>query len=415
MPLNDAFIRSLKPEGKTYKRFDGGGLYIEVTPKGYKSWNMKYSVRKLKDGKYQTVYDKMKFGTYPSLSLKEAREKREEIRKILDAGNDPKIEKEVQENEFLKQTITFNEVGLEWWKDWRQNKAKNTRKNRKRQLKPFRNAFGKKPLVTITRQTIRETLELLLETGKVESVKRGFWMVRSIFEHAIMMGYCDNNPAQCLNNKFKNILTKTRHHPAITDKAEFGKFLNKIADCNSSPGVKLCLLIMAYLPLRSTELRGAKWTEIDFNNAEWIVPGTRAKDERDGGGMKNRQPHRVPLSKQVLRLFKQLKVYTGDGEYCFPGKKNNKNITPQALTNVVKRQGYKGKMCAHGFRSSFTTFCNEYKTEWGFSKDEIEYQLAHSETDQIREAYNLAEYFDIRRKLMQKWADFLDELRKNNS
>ena len=156
MALTDACIRSLKPANKTYKRFDGGGLYIEVRPSGYKCWKMKFCVRRVVNGEMKSVYDKIRFGEYPSIGLHDARLKRDEIRRQLDEGIDPNFHAKIVEREALQNSITFDEVGEKWWNEWRKNKAHTTCKNRKRQIKPYRNIFGKKPIKMVDKQTIRE-------------------------------------------------------------------------------------------------------------------------------------------------------------------------------------------------------------------------------------------------------------------
>lgn len=416
MPLTDVQVKNLKASDRMYKLFDGDGLFIEVTPAGSKIWKMKYYFKKLVDGVDKRVARKLNFGTYPEVSLKDAREKRFAAKKLIANGIDPAEEEKriVEEQHKTEETNarTFNVVGKEWWEEWKKDKSHNTRKNKARVIKPFRNAFGKKQITTITPREIKEVMQILTNDGKVESAKRGLWGVKAIFNYAMAMGDCIFNPAEHLAGFIPK--QSVKHHVAITDPEQLGEMLRKIDQCNSAPSVKYCLRILAYLPLRSTEIREATWGEIDFEDKSWTIPATRRKNEKDGGGMKNRQPHRVPLSRQVAELFQQLRIHTGDSEYCFPNAHGNKCITDNALLVALKRLGYRGMMTAHGFRTTFSTICNENKKEWGFDKDEIEYQLAHSETDQVRAAYCQAKYFDGRRALMQKWADYLDELKASN-
>ncbi len=171
---------------------------------------------------------------------------------------------------------------------------------------------------------------------------------------------------------------------------------------------------MPYLALRSAELRGGRWSEIDLDKALWVVSAARRENAKDGGGMKMRIAHAVPLPTQAVRLFRELYLLTGTGEQCFPGRHSaSQCISDMALLNGIRRMGFsKEEMTIHGFRAMFSTILNEKKLEWGFDGDIIEAQLAHKEQNTVRDAYNHASYLDKRRELLQRWADYLDELRE---
>ena len=176
------------------------------------------------------------------------------------------------------------------------------------------------------------------------------------------------------------------------------------------------LKILPYLALRSAELRGGRWSEIDLDKAVWIVPASRWEKAKDGGGMKMRIAHEVPLPTQVVGFFRELHMLTGNGKLCFPGRHSSSQcISDMALLNAIRRMGFsKEEMTIHGFRAMLSTILNEKKLEWGFDADIIEAQLAHKEQNAVRGAYNHASYFEQRRAMLQKWADFLDELRQSS-
>lgn len=178
--------------------------------------------------------------------------------------------------------------------------------------------------------------------------------------------------------------------------------------------VMFALRLLPYLALRSTELRGARWQEIELEKAIWIIPASRAERPQDGGGMKCRIAHKIPLPTQAINLFRELKEFNQPGELCFPGRQSaSRCISDMTLLSALRRLGYsKEKMCVHGFRGTFSTLLNEKKLEWNFDADVIEKSLAHAGKDTIRASYNHADYFEQRKKLLQKWADYLDSLQE---
>ena len=186
-----------------------------------------------------------------------------------------------------------------------------------------------------------------------------------------------------------------------------------IDEFKGSISVLFALKILPYVPLRSTELRGAAWSELDLDNALWIVPAARKPRKKDGGGMKMRIEHEIPLARQVVDLFRRLQAFHQAGPLCFPGRNSaTECITDVALLNAIRRMGYgRDEMCVHGFRGTFSTLLNEKKLEWKIDSDIIERQLAHAEKNAVRDAYNHAVYLEERRRMMQLWADYLDELR----
>lgn len=228
-------------------------------------------------------------------------------------------------------------------------------------------------------------------------------------------GYIVFNPAAGLKEVLKPIQTK--HYATITDPAAVGHLLRCIDEYQGGAVVGYALKILPYLALRSAELRGGRWSEIDLDKALWILPAARRENAKDGGGMKMRIAHAVHLPTQAVRLFRELHLLTGTGELCFPGRHSaSQCISDMALLNGIRRMGFsKEEMTIHGFRAMFSTILNEKKLEWGFDGDIIEAQLVHKEQNTVRDAYNHASYLDKRRELLQRWADYLDELRNQDT
>ena len=224
-------------------------------------------------------------------------------------------------------------------------------------------------------------------------------------------GYAVYNPADGLKEALKPI--PESHYATLTDPAKVGHLLRSVDEYQGSISVMYALKILPYLALRSMELRGAQWSEIDLDKALWIVPASRKERPKDGGGMKMRIAHEVPLPTQVVKLFSELRTLADNEDLCFPGSHSaSRCISDMALLNAIRRMGFtKEDMTIHGFRAMFSTMLNERKLAWGIDGDIIEAQLAHKEKNAVRGAYNHASYFEQRRSMVQKWADYLDSLR----
>lgn len=405
--LKDSQIRALKPTGKVQKISDGGGLYLHVTEKGSKLWRMAYSF----EGKQKLL----SLGAYPEVSLLDARRRRDEAKQQLANGIDPSAEKKRIKLE-ARQTAeaasrTFRVVAAEFVETQENVWATNNIKKKIRLLNMLYDAFGDKPIEEVTPTDILAVARPLDACGKTVTAHTLVQTANQVCRFARACGYCVFNAADGLTSVLRPI--QARHRPCITEPVEVGQLLRAIDEYKGSISVMWALRLLPYIPLRSTELRGAFWSEIDFENALWTVPATRAARPQDGGGMKMRQEHIVPLSTQVLQLFQELRNFNQPGPLCFPGRQSaTQCISDVALLNSIRRMGYgRDEMCVHGFRGTFSTMLNEKKLEWGFDSDVIEVQLAHVEKNAVRSAYNHATYLEQRRKLMQRWADYLDELR----
>lgn len=405
--LTDTRLRSLKGNGKIQKISDGQGLYIHVTPTGSRLWRMAYSFA----GKQKTL----SFGKYPEVALGDARrlclEAKELLAKDLDPGAEKKrIKAEIEKVAEMK-ARTFHAVALEWLDTQKDGWATSNYKKKKRLVDILSANIGEKPIAHIIPADILSVIRPIEACGKNVSAHVLAQTANQICRYARTCGYCMFNAADGLTSVLKPI--QSRHYSCITDLVEIGRLLRSIDEYQGSLSVMWALKILPYVALRSMELRGAAWSEIDFDNAVWTVPASRKERPKDGGGMKCRITHTVPLASQVVKLFEQLRTYQQPGLLCFPGRQSaSACISDMALLNALRRMGYgKEDMTVHGFRGTFSTMLNEKKLEWGFDSDVIEAQLAHKEKSAVRGAYNHASYLEQRRRLMQMWADYLDALR----
>ncbi|WP_295639350.1 integrase arm-type DNA-binding domain-containing protein [uncultured Mailhella sp.] len=380
--------------------FDGEGLYLFVTRAGGKFWRMKY---RKNDGKEDTLT----FGSYPEVSLRKARELKAEARRKLALGIDPKEEKrrleQEAESEERDKALTFEVVGKEWFEKRTVDKTalyRHQLSNRlNNQIFP---EIGNIPIKKLKPVDILAALRKVEARGALEMAKRLARCIRQICSYAVSAGYIDLNPASELTGALASSV-KSTPRAAITSPSEVGALLRALEQYQGHFAIKYALQIMPYVFVRSQELRNASWKEIDFEKALWIIPAER---------MKKRREHIVPLAHQVVTLFKNLQKFSGDGEYVFPSPQSKSQcISDVGLLNGLRRLGYgREEMCIHGFRAMASTLLNEQQ----YNPDVIEAQLAHVEKNNSRRPYNRAQYLDERRKMMQEWADYLDELREKS-
>jgi len=396
MPLTDLTIRNLKPAAKPYKVSDGGGLSIEVAPKsirndkGSKLWRWRYQL----NGKEQML----SLGKYPFVSLEQARIKRDQARKLLLEGKSPSKERKAEKiRRQVASENTFEAITRKWMavKGEQLNK-KYHKQSLVRLEKHVFPMIGDLPISEITIPDVVRVVEAIAERGTVVTAKWVKQAISQVFRHAAQRGLCQFNPAADM----RDLLPKAeeKHHACIPP-SELPELLKAIEACEGDDVTKAAIKLMALTFVRTNELIGAKWDEIDFDRAEWNIPKVR---------MKMRRPHFVPLSKQAIEILKTLHTLTGAKEHLFHSQrgKKAKHISNGAILMALRRMGYQGRMTGHGFRSLASTILNEKK----FSPDVIERQLAHQDDDKIRSAYNRAEYRLERMKMMQDWADFLDQM-----
>lgn len=407
MPLTDTMLRKLKSDGTPTKLADSEGLYLYLSATGGKLWRMDYRF----DGKRKTL----SFGAYPTVSLKDARGKRDQAKELLAKDIDPGAHKKAAKAEAeaiaKEQALTFAVVAQEWFDTKKDVYAASQIKKKQWLLDLLKEHIGDKPITTLVPTDVLSAIRPVEAAGHSVTAHKLAETAGQVFRFARTCGYILFNPADGLKEVLKPV--RTRHYATMTDPAAVGHLLRCIDEYEGGVIVGYALKILPYLALRSMELRGGRWSEIDLDKALWIVPAARRENAKDGGGMKMRIAHMVPLPRQVVTLFRELHLLTGSGELCFPGRYSTSQcISDMALLNGIRRMGFsKEEMTIHGFRAMFSTILNEKKLEWGFDADIIEAQLAHKEQNTVRDAYNHASYLEKRREMLQRWADYLDELR----
>lgn len=392
--LTDTLIRKTKPTDKPLKLFDGGGLFLLVQPNGARYWRLKYRV----DGKEKLLA----LGVYPTVTLADARQRREDARKLLANGSDPSAMKQAAKAKRLEAAIvvadTFEAVAREWMA--RQEVAEVTASKSRWILESFLfPEIGSLPIAEVTPRVLLDALRKIEGRGLLETARRAKIKAGQVFRSALREGKAEADPTASLRGALK--APRGEHRATITDPAKIGELLRAI-ECFSGQYVTLCALKLAPLVfVRPGELRKAEWAEFDLDGAIWRIPGER---------MKMKAPHIVPLSSQAVDLLRDLHRLTGTERYVFPGVRTaSRPMSENTVNAALRRLGYaKDEMTGHGFRSMAASRLNEM----GWNADAIERQLAHKEPNKVRAAYtHAAHYLEERTRMMQAWADYLDGLR----
>lgn len=389
MPLSDAKTRNAKPRTKPYKIADGEGLFLVVMPSGSKYWRLKYFFgRKEKQ---------LALGVYPDVALADARDRRAEARRLLAAGSDPsEAKKEVKRQAILKSANAFETVAREWFEkrkhEWAPSSAHTTLARLEQHILP---KLGPLPVAEITPPQVLAMARVVEAAAALETARRLMQICAQIFMYAIATGRAERNPVPDLRGALKTPVVK---HRSYLKENELPDYLEKLQAYNGDPQTKLALQLLLLTFVRTTELRAAQWTEIDWDKAEWRVPPER---------MKMREQHIVPLSKQTIAALRELQNHSGNRPFLFPNQHNPTTfMSENTMLYALYRMGYHSRATGHGFRSTASTILNEH----GFHADVIERQLAHTERNSVRAAYNHAQYLPERRKMMQWWADYLDKV-----
>jgi integrase len=391
--LNDTFIRSIKPAEKPKKYADGGGLFLYVPVTGSKLWRMGY--------RFDKKSKLLSFGEYPAVSLKMARDRRDAAKKLLAEGIDPsRHKKAVQAAKIAETANAFENIAREWHET---RTVDNSPADRRRKLYTLEKylfpALGKMPIAKIEAPDLLAIVKPLEMEESVELAHRVLQYCGMVFRYAIATGKARHNIVADLRGAVRP--KRPVHRASITDAQKIGPLLLDLDEYEGYFQVRCALRLIPLLFVRASELRYAEWSEFDFDEKLWRIPASR---------MKMGEPHIVPLSEQVIHILTGLREYTGASRLVFPSiKANNKPIAPATMLHALRCMGYrKQELCVHGFRSTASTILNEL----GYNRDWIERQLAHKEKDQVRAAYNYAQYLPERRTMMQSWADYLDTLRE---
>ena len=393
MPLSDAKVRNAKPKEKAYKLTDNGGLYLLVNPNGGRYWRYKYRF----GGKEKLLA----FGSYPDLSLADARELHSQARRTLALGSDPgDVKREAKRQAILNSEITFEAIATEWCESrkhkWVTSYSEAMVERLKRHVFP---KIGHRPIKDITAHEFLSVVRIVEGQGSLDLAQRLMQASAQIFRYAIATGRAERNPVGDLKGALK---PPVRKHQAYLKEKELPEYLKKLEAYDGSIQTKLALKFLLLTFVRTTELRAATWDEIDFDKAEWRIPAER---------MKMREQHIVPLSKQAVAVLRELKSLTGQWSYVFANQhKPSGFMSENTMLYALYRMGYHSKATGHGFRATASTILNEH----GYEPSVIERQLAHAERNEVRAAYNHAQYLPERRKMMQWWADYLDEAAKKN-
>ncbi len=390
MPLTDVLVRSLKPGDRKRKIFDGGGLYLEITPAGAKGWRLKY--------RFQSKEKRLSLGVYPDVGLKDARAAREQARKLLAEGIDPSAARKAAKlADACRGMNSFEAVTREWIVSQKAGWASSSRDNA---LSLFENdlfpVLGTRPIAEITAP------ELLVAIRRIERrvlgrAHRALSLCGQVFRYAIATGRCERNPGADLRGALPPY--KGGNFAAPTEPNTFAPLLRALYAYKGSLPVSLAMRLAPMVFVRPGELRKAKWADIDFETAEWRYISSKTK-----------KPHIVPLARQAVEIFRELQPLTGRGTYVFPCRTSkNRPMSDNAVLIGMRRSGIeKEELTGHGLRATARTILDEVL---GFRPDFIEHQLAHKVKDPNGTAYNRTAHLEKRRKMMQAWADYCDKLR----
>ncbi|EET9800621.1 tyrosine-type recombinase/integrase [Escherichia coli] len=406
MSLTDAKIRTLKPSDKPFKVSDSHGLYLRVKPGGSRHWYLKYRI----SGKESRIA----LGAYPAISLSDARQQREGIRKMLALNINP-----VQQRAAVRGSRTpekvFKNVALAWHKSnrkWSQNTADRLLASLNNHIFPV---IGNLPVSELKPRHFIDLLKGIEEKGLLEVASRTRQHLSNIMRHAVHQELIDTNPAANLGGVTTPPVR--RHYPALPLE-RLPELLERIGAYHQGRELtRHAVLLMLHVFIRSSELRFARWSEIDFTNRVWTIPATREPIigvRYSGRGAKMRMSHIVPLSEQSIAILKQIKDITGNNELIFPGDHNPyKPMCENTVNKALRVMGYDTKkdICGHGFRAMA---CSALMESGLWAKDAVERQMSHQERNTVRMAYiHKAEHLEARKTMMQWWSDYLEACRES--
>jgi integrase len=386
--LTEREIRAIKPAEKTRKYFDGNGLFLEVRANGSRYWRYKY--------RFQGKYRLMAMGTYPAVSLKEARKAHASARALLSDGIDPMAERKRDKADAAVRT--FQSVAEEWLrlnqKKWAQSHYRTVAQRLGKNVYPH---FGDNPISKVPPIDVLNAIRAMERRGVNESAHKTMSICSQVFRYAVASCIIESDPTRDLRGALAPVVRG--QFAAIIDEREVGALMRAIRDYHGAALTGIALRLHAYLFCRPGEIRQAEWTEIDFDQNMWTIPAEKMKMSRE---------HLVPLSRQAVEQLRLAEEISGAGRYVFPSIRSaDRPMSSNTVNAALRRLGYtKEEMTAHGFRSTASTLLNER----GYEEDVIERQLAHVEGNKVRAAYHRAQYLEARTVMMQEWADYLDDL-----
>jgi integrase len=405
--LSATEVEKTKPGAKAKNLFDGKGLFLIIQPQktfpdgkpkpASKWWRFKYT--------FNGKPGMLSFGTYPEVSLAQARDKRDEARKLIANGIDPAENRKAMKAE--KEGVlddSLEAISREWHahmvknNSWTEDHAATILVRLEKDVFPW---IGSKPITEITAKEIKDVLDRVRSRGVVETARRVLTIMGQVYRYAISI----DKASYEITAGFRGYLpatSKTRKHmAAVTDPKELAPLLRAIDGYQGGFVAKCALQLLPLLFVRPGELRHMEWAEIDMESAEWNIPGPK---------MKMKQPHLVPLSKQAIEILNEIKPLTGHGKYVFPSTRSfSRCMSDNTINAAFRRMGFDGEtITGHGFRATARTILDEVL---GFRVDFIEHQLAHAVKDPNGRAYNRTSHLSERRKMMQEWSDYLDSLK----
>ena len=392
IPLTDMKVQKAKSKDKPISLFDGGGLYLLIAPSGGKLWRFKY--------RFNNKEKKLAFGSYPEISLQDARQRREDARRLLANDVDPDAVRKAQKQAKTEETETFEVIAREWHTaftpSWTARHGATILSRLNHDLIPW---LGSRPINEIKAPELLSVLRRAESRGALELAHRLRAIAGQVFRYAVATGRAERDPSGDLRGAIPP--PKVKHHAAITDPKEVAPLLRALDGYQGGFVVKCALRLAPLLFVRPGELRHAEWAEINLDEAVWNIPAHK---------MKMKQAHIVPLCNQVIGILKELQEYTGAGRYAFPSVRTHARPMSENTVNAALRHaGYdKDTMTGHGFRAMARTILDEVLH---VRPDYIEHQLAHAVRDPNGRAYNRTAHLEERRKMMQTWADYLDELK----
>jgi integrase len=391
MPLTDTAIRNAKPGEKPVKLFDGGGLYLEVSPAGGKWWRLKYRF----DGKEK----RLSLGVYPDVSLKDARDRRDASRKLLANGIDPSENRKAMKSARADRAAnSFEMVAREWFAKysatWAASHSDRIIRRFERDIFPW---IGGRPIAGVTAPELLTVVRRIENRGALETAHRALGNCGQVFRYAAATGRAERDPSGDLRGALPPF--KGEHFAATTEPKRVAEILRAMHGYEGTLTVRCALRLAPLVFVRPGELRKAEWADIDLDAQEWRYTVT-----------KTNTPHIVPLSRQAVEILRELQPLTGRGCFVFPGARSNgRPMSDNAVLAAMRRMGIgKDEMSGHGFRAVARTILDEVL---GVRPDYIEHQLAHAVRDPNGRAYNRTAHLPERRKMMQQWADYLDKLK----
>lgn len=393
MPLSDTTIRDAKPGEKPKKKFDGGGLYIEIAPSGGKWWRLKY--------RFEGREKRISLGVYPDVSLARARDLRHEARKLLANDIDPSENRKAQKLAKGERIAnSFEVVAREWFSkqqpNWSASHSSRIIRLLERDMFPW---IGGKAIAGINAPQLLKTVQRIEQRGALETAHRALRISGQVFRYAVATGRAERDPSGDLRGALPPV--RIGHFASVTEPKEVAGVLRALDGYEGTLPVRCALRLAPLVFVRPGELRHAQWEDIDLDNAEWRYIVTKTDT-----------PHIVPLARQAVEILRELQPLTGRGRYVFPSARNprgDKPMSDNAILAAMRRMDIeKDEMSGHGFRAMARTILDEVL---GFRPDYIEHQLAHSVRDPNGRAYNRTAHLPERRTMMQEWADYLDQLK----